>query len=106
MLKTVPEKATFLQSLHPRDRLRLLGMVEFLCCCIQVSQELLHSHVQQLFGVTCNRQWHNVHLDSCSTSLNGHTRHTCLSAPRVDCDLSNSYAEHPERACQKRLQVA
>jgi len=52
VLKTVPEKATFLQSLHPRDRLRLLGMVEFLCCCIQVSQELLHSHVQQLFGVT------------------------------------------------------
>ncbi|KAL0052535.1 hypothetical protein WJX82_003532 [Trebouxia sp. C0006] len=26
VLKTVPEKATFLQSLHPRDRLRLLGM--------------------------------------------------------------------------------
>lgn len=53
MLKTVPEKATFLQSLHPRDRLRLLGMVEFLCC--------FRTHVQQLFGVICNRQWHNVH---------------------------------------------
>jgi len=35
VLKTVPEKAAFLQSLHPRDRLRLLGMVELLCCCIQ-----------------------------------------------------------------------
>jgi len=96
VLKTVPEKATFLQSLHPRDRLRLLGMVEFPCCCVQVSHELLQSRVQQLFGISCNIQWHNVRQNSCSTLLDDLTRYICLSASRIDCDSSKCHAEHVE----------
>jgi hypothetical protein len=86
VLKTVPEKATFLQSLHSRDCLRLLGMVDFLCCCSHVSSSYLASHATDSG---------TMYIETL-TALGDHTRHTCLFAPLTDSDLSNCHTEHLE----------
>lgn len=50
VLKTVPEKAAFLLSLHAKDRLRLLGLVSLLSSCLQFVLQSSAMHEDEIRG--------------------------------------------------------
>lgn len=60
VLKTVPEKSSFLQCLHAKDCLRLLGMV-----CSPLGFNALHEHFVLLITVhlhhKCFQLWRACH---------------------------------------------
>ena len=59
VLRTVPEKAAFLLALHPKDRMRLLGMASTACDLIQISQQAVT--VAICYARSClNLFWHYV----------------------------------------------
>ena len=67
VLKTVPEKAAFLLSLHAKDRLRLLGLVSLLSSCLQPVLQFSAMHEDMMRG-----------KPAAVTALNHEVMHSCV----------------------------
>lgn len=85
VLKTVPEKAAFLLSLHAKDRLRLLGLVSLLSSCLQFVLQSSAMHEDKMRGkpaaVTAfNLEVMHICVDRMSVAFCSHASNMCKAS--------------------------